>query len=39
MLDTVKAKKLAYYGRTMMTQGSCLEKTGKYSVGFLGEDT
>ena len=24
--DTVKAKKLAYYGHTMRKQGSCLEK-------------
>jgi len=26
LLDTVKARKLAYYGHTMMKQGSCLEK-------------
>jgi len=26
LLDTVKAKKLAYYGHTMRKQGSCLEK-------------
>jgi len=26
LLDTVKARKLAYYGNTMKTQGSCLEK-------------
>jgi len=26
LLDTVKAKKLAYYGHTTMKQGSCLEK-------------
>ena len=26
LLDTVKARKLAYYGRTMRKQGSCLEK-------------
>jgi len=26
LLDTVKAKKLAYYGHTMRIQGSCLEK-------------
>jgi len=25
-LDTVKARKLAYYGHTMRKQGSCLEK-------------
>ena len=25
-LDTVKARKLAYYGNTMKKQGSCLEK-------------
>ena len=26
LLDTVKAGKLAYYGHTIRTQGSCLEK-------------
>jgi len=26
LLDTVKPKKLAYYGHTMRKQGSCLEK-------------
>ena len=26
LLDTIKAKKLAYYGHTMRKQGSCLEK-------------
>jgi len=26
LLDTVKARKLAYYGHTIMKQGSCLEK-------------
>jgi len=26
LLDTVKAKKLAYYGHTMKKQGNCLEK-------------
>jgi len=26
LLDTVKARKLAYYGRIMRKQGSCLEK-------------
>ena len=26
LLDMVKARKLAYYGRTMRKQGSCLEK-------------
>jgi len=26
LLDTVKARKLAYYDHTMMKQGSCLEK-------------
>ena len=26
LLDTVKARKLAYYGRTMRKQGNCLEK-------------
>jgi len=26
LLDTVKARKLAYYGHTMSKQGSCLEK-------------
>jgi len=26
LLDTVKARKLAYYGYTMRKQGSCLEK-------------
>ena len=26
VLDTVKARKLAYYGHTMRKQGSCLEK-------------
>jgi len=26
LLDTVKARKLAYYGHTMWKQGSCLEK-------------
>jgi len=26
LLDTVKARKLAYYGRTMRKQGSCLEE-------------
>jgi len=26
LLDTVKARKLAYYGHNMMEQGSCLEK-------------
>ena len=26
LLDTVKARKLAYYGHSMMKQGSCLEK-------------
>ena len=26
MLDTVKARKIAYYGHTMRKQGSCLEK-------------
>ena len=26
LLDTVKARKLAYYGHTMTKQGSCLEK-------------
>ena len=26
LLDTVKAKTLAYYGHTMRKQGSCLEK-------------
>ena len=25
-LDTVKARKLAYYGHTMRKQGNCLEK-------------
>ena len=26
LLDTVKARKLAYYGHAMRKQGSCLEK-------------
>jgi len=26
LLDTFKARKLAYYGHTMREQGSCLEK-------------
>ena len=26
LLDAVKTRKLAYYGHTMMKQGSCLEK-------------
>jgi len=26
LLDTVRARKLAYYGHTMRKQGSCLEK-------------
>jgi len=26
LLDTVKSRKLAYYGHTMRKQGSCLEK-------------
>ena len=26
LLDTVKARKIAYYGHTMKKQGSCLEK-------------
>ena len=26
LLNTVKARKLAYYGQTMRKQGSCLEK-------------
>jgi len=26
LLDTVKARKLAYYGHTMRKQGTCLEK-------------
>jgi len=26
LLDTVKARRLAYYGHTMRKQGSCLEK-------------
>ena len=26
LLDTVKARKLAYYGHTMRKQGSCLDK-------------
>ena len=26
LLDTVKARKLAYYGHTMRKQGNCLEK-------------
>jgi len=26
LVDTVKARKLAYYGNTMSKQGSCLEK-------------
>jgi len=26
LLDTVKARKLAYYGHTMRNQGSCMEK-------------
>ena len=26
LLDSVKARKLAYYGHTMRKQGSCLEK-------------
>jgi len=26
LLDTVKARKLAYYGHTMRKQGSCMEK-------------
>ena len=26
LLNTVKARKLAYYGHTMRKQGSCLEK-------------
>ena len=26
LLDTAKARKLAYYGHTMRRQGSCLEK-------------
>ena len=26
LLDTVKARKLAYYGQTVRKQGSCLEK-------------
>ena len=26
LLDTVKARKLAYYGHTMRKEGSCLEK-------------
>jgi len=29
LLDTVKARKLAYYGHIMRKQGSCLEKTDK----------
>jgi len=26
LLDTIKARKLAYYGQTMRKQGSCLKK-------------
>ena len=26
LIDTVKARKLAYYGHTMRKQGNCLEK-------------
>ena len=26
LLDTVKARKIAHYGHTMRTQGSCLQK-------------
>ena len=26
LLDTIKARKLSYYGHTMRKQGSCLEK-------------
>jgi len=26
LLDTIKARKLVYYGHTMRKQGSCLEK-------------
>ena len=36
VLDTVKARKLAYYGHTMRKQGSCLEKEimqGKVHAG------
>ena len=29
LLDTVKARKLAYYGHTMRKQGSCVEHAGE----------
>jgi len=45
-LDTVKARKLAYYGQTMMKQGSCLEKEimlgtmpDAYRRGIRGQDS
>jgi len=34
LLDTVKARKLAYYGHTMKKQGSCLEKEKRETMLF-----
>ena len=34
LLDTVKARKLAYYGHTMKQQGSCLEKEKRGTMLF-----
>ena len=33
LLDTVKARKLAYYGHTMRKQGSCLEEQCQVHAG------
>ena len=38
LLDTVKAKKLAYYGHTMRKQGSCREKEMEQCQVHAGEE-
>jgi len=38
LLDTVKARKLAYYGHTMRKQGSCLEKEIMQGTMHAGEE-
>ena len=38
LLDTVKARKLAYYGHTMRKQGKCLEKEIMQCQVYAGEE-
>jgi len=38
LLDTVKARKLAYYGHTMRKQGSCLDKCKEQCQVHAGEE-